>query len=72
MSNDPATTATRRADCNREGPPPLDAAHGSLQARKPFCAPTRLERACSQPPSNGGELIDDEERAKDVRTGTLG
>jgi hypothetical protein len=26
--NDPATAATRRADCNRDGPPPFAAAHG--------------------------------------------
>ncbi|MDB6024423.1 MAG: hypothetical protein JWM68_646 [Verrucomicrobiales bacterium] len=30
MPNDPssATAATRRADCNRDGPPPFAAAHG--------------------------------------------
>src|SRR5437867_3814756 len=31
LANDPssATAATRRADCNRDGPPPFAAAHGS-------------------------------------------
>ena len=27
-ANDPATAGARRADCNRDGPPPVAAAHG--------------------------------------------
>ena len=28
LANDPATAATGRVDCNRDGPPPFAAAHG--------------------------------------------
>jgi len=52
LSNDPssATAATRRADCNRDGPPPFAAAHGGVivmqQTQKLLncCAPVNWQR----------------------------
>src|SRR5438093_1648282 len=44
--NDPnsATAATRRADCNRDGPPPFAAAHGHILIRVAGLSLRRCQR----------------------------